>query len=83
MKEIKKELLSDDKLNDVNGGVLDEYAMSTLDNLIKNMKGMEGYHAADLIRKIEQMPPTFFSMEIGDATMEEVSDYVYKNWDRF
>ena len=67
----------------VTGGVLEDYGKRYIDTLIQDIKGYEGMRPADLIRKIEMMPPTFFDREIGDATMEEVSEYVYQNWDRF
>lgn len=73
-----------DQLKNVSGGVLDENGKRYIDMLIENMKAVEGSDPADLIRRIEQMPPTFFDREIGaEATMEEVSAYVYENWDRF
>ena len=84
MEENKTALLSDDQLENVSGEVLEDYGKSYIDTLIKNMKGTEGMGAADLIIKIEQMPPTFFDMNIGsEATMEEISEYVYQNWDKF
>ena len=84
MEETKTADLNADRLKDVSGGVLEEYGKRYIDMLIQNMKAVEGSDPGDLIRKIEQMLPTFFDREIGpEATMEEVSAYVYENWNKF
>ena len=84
MEKTKTDNLNAVRLKDVSGGVLEEYGKRYIDMLIQNMKGVEGSDPGNLIRRIEQMSPTFFDREIGpEAIMEEVSAYVYENWNKF
>jgi len=82
MTDKKFKELTDEILEHISGGVIDDYGKSVIDNLIRDMKAYEGYGPEALIRKIESMPPSFFDREIGaDATMEEVAAYVMARWD--
>lgn len=84
MEENKIKEVADELLEKVSGGVLDDYGKDTLNTMIRNYKGSEEATIGGLISKIQQMPPRFFAMEIGeDATMEEVIAYVQENWDKF
>ena len=79
-----KRELNADELSCVNGGILEDYGKKYIDMLIQNAKSSEGMGLEALVRKIEQMPPSFYDREIGpEATIEEVREYVLQNWDRF